>query len=121
VVFITGLAFLHEGIGGHRAGTSVIAARMSMSSRAAAGSPGAPALGTGAAGGVAAGIRPARGALPCGDALAGEHAKGEGERFGACVQGGVTQLLVAGIQPGTGDGDLAGIRAGARFSSRVAR
>ncbi len=37
------------------------------------------------------------------------------------VQGGVTQLLVAGIQPGTGGGDLAGIRAGARFSSRVAR
>jgi len=37
----------------------------------------------------------------------GEHAKAEGERLGACVQGGVTQLLVAGIQPGTGGGDLA--------------
>ena len=61
------------------------------------------------------------GAPPCGDALAGEHAKAEGERLGACVQGGMTQLLVAGIQPGTGGGDLAGIRAGARFSSRVAR
>jgi len=61
------------------------------------------------------------GAPPCGDALASEHAKAEGERLGACVQGGMTQLLVAGIQPGTGDGDLAGIRAGARFSSRVAR
>jgi hypothetical protein len=61
------------------------------------------------------------GAPPCGDALASEDAKAEGERLGACVQGGMTQLLVAGIQPGTGGGDLAGIRAGARFSSRVAR
>ena len=34
---------------------------------------------------------------PCGDAVAGEHARAEGERFGACVQGGVTQLLVTGI------------------------
>ena len=93
-----------------------------MSSRvAAAGSPGAPARDAGAAGGVAAGIRSARARRHVVTPFAGEHAKAEGERFGACVQGGVTQLLVAGIAPGTGGGDLAGIRAGARFSSRVAR
>jgi hypothetical protein len=37
------------------------------------------------------------------------------------VQGGMAQLLVAGVQPAAGGGDLAGIRAGARFSSRSAR
>ena len=44
-----------------------------------------------------------------------------GNASGACVQGGMAQLLVAGVQPAAGGGDLAGIRAGARFSSRVAR
>ena len=38
----------------------------------------------------------------------------------ARVQRGMPQVLVAGIQP-AGGGDLAGIRAGARFSSRSAR
>jgi hypothetical protein len=33
----------------------------------------------------------------------------------------MTQLLVAGIEPAAEGGDLAGIRAGARFSSRMAR
>ena len=33
----------------------------------------------------------------------------------------MTQLLVAGIQPAAGNTSLAGIWAGARFSSRVAR
>ena len=62
-----------------------------------------------------------QGALPGGDALAGQHAEPERERLRACVQGGMAQLLVAGIQPAAGGGDLAGIRAGSRFSSRVAR
>ena len=62
-----------------------------------------------------------QGALPGGDALAGQHAQAERERLRACVQGGMAQLLVAGIQPAAGGGDLAVIRAGARFSSRVAR
>ena len=48
---------------------------------------------------------------PGGDALAGEHAEPERERGGACVQGGMTQLLVAGIQPAAGNMSLAGIRA----------
>ena len=60
-------------------------------------------------------------APPGGDALAGEHAEPERERRGAGVQGSMTQLLVAGIQPAAGSGGLAGIRAGVRFSSRVAR
>jgi hypothetical protein len=58
---------------------------------------------------------------PGGDALAGEHAEPERERLGARVQRGMTQLLVAGIQPAAEGGDLASIRAGARFSSRTAR
>jgi len=58
---------------------------------------------------------------PGGDALGGEHAQAERERVGACVQGGMAQLLVAGVQPAARGGDLVGIRAGARFSSRVAR
>jgi hypothetical protein len=62
-----------------------------------------------------------QGTLPGGDAAAGQHAEPERERLRACVQGGMTQLLVAGIQPAARSGDLAGIRAGARFSSRVAR
>lgn len=62
-----------------------------------------------------------QGTLPGGDALAGKHAEPERERLGACVQDGMTQVLVAGVQPAAGGGDLAGIRAGARFSSRVAR
>ena len=62
-----------------------------------------------------------QGALPGGDALAGQHADAERERLRACVQCSMTQLLVAGVQPAAGGGDLAGIRAGARVSSRVAR
>jgi hypothetical protein len=58
---------------------------------------------------------------PGGDALAGQQAQAERERLGARVQGSMTQLLVAGIQPAAGGGDLASIRAGARFSSRTAR
>jgi transposase len=56
-----------------------------------------------------------------GDALAGEHAEPERERVRACVQGSVTQLLVAGVQPAAGSTSLAGIRAYLRFSSRGAR
>jgi hypothetical protein len=33
----------------------------------------------------------------------------------------MAQLLIASIEPAAGGGDLAGIRADARFSSRVAR
>jgi hypothetical protein len=62
-----------------------------------------------------------QGALPGGDALAGQHAEAERERLGACVQGGMAQFLVAGVQPAAGSSGLAGIRAGAWFSSRVAR
>jgi len=58
---------------------------------------------------------------PGGDALAGEHAQAERERLGAGVQRGMAQLLVAGVQPAAGSTVLAGIRAGARFSSRGAR
>jgi hypothetical protein len=65
--------------------------------------------------------RAGQGALPGGDALAGQHAEAERERLGACVQGGMAQFLVAGVQPAAGGSGLAGIRAGARFSSRVAR
>ena len=52
-----------------------------------------------------------QGAPPGGDALAGEHAEPERERARACVQGGMTQLLVAGVQPAAGNTSLAGIRA----------
>jgi hypothetical protein len=62
-----------------------------------------------------------QGTVPGGDAAAGQHAEPERERLRACVQGGMAQVLVAGIQPAAGGADLAGIRAGARFSSRVAR
>src|SRR5262245_15495339 len=58
---------------------------------------------------------------PGGDALAGQHAQAERERLSARVQGGMAQLLVAGVQPAARGGDLAGLRAGARFSSRSAR
>ncbi len=50
-----------------------------------------------------------------------KHAEPERERLGARVQGGMAQVLVAGVQPAAGSGVLAGIRAVARFSSRVAR
>jgi hypothetical protein len=62
-----------------------------------------------------------QGMPPGGDAAAGEHGEPERERLGARVQGGMAQLLVAGIQRAAGGGDLASIRAGARFSSRTAR
>jgi hypothetical protein len=60
-------------------------------------------------------------APPGGDAFAEQDAQAERERARACVQGGMAQLLVAGVQPAAGGGDLASIRAGARFSSRTAR
>ena len=62
------------------------------------------------AGGGGAG-QAGQGAPPGGDALAGEHAEAERERARACVQGGLTQLLVAGVQPAAGNMSLAGIRA----------
>ncbi len=62
-----------------------------------------------------------QGAPPGGDTLAGEHAEPERERGSAGVQRGMTQLLVAGVQPAAGSTSLAGLRAGARFSSRGAR
>jgi hypothetical protein len=96
-------------LGGHRAGQ--------RGGRAGGeGTSGCPRRVRGGCGGLAA-----QGAPPGGNALAGEHAEPERERRGAGVQGSVTQLLVAGVQPATGSGDLADIRAGARFSSRGAR
>jgi hypothetical protein len=62
-----------------------------------------------------------QGALPGDDAPGGQHAEAERERLAARVQGGMAELLVAGVQPAAGNAGLAGIRAGARFSSRVAR
>ena len=62
-----------------------------------------------------------QGTMPGRDAAAGEHAEPERECLRACVQGGMAQFLVAGIQPAAGGTVLAGIRAGARFSSRSAR
>ena len=78
---------------------------------------GAAVLVPGAGGGGQAG----QGLPPGGDAAACQHAESERERLGARVQGGMTQLLVAGVQPAAGNGVLAGIRAVARFSSRGAR
>ena len=69
----------------------------------------------------AGGGQAGQGMPPGGDAFTGQHAEAERERLRACVQSGMTQLLVAGIQPAAGNVVLAGIRAGARFSSRVAR
>ena len=68
-----------------------------------------------------AGGQAGQGLPPRGDATACQHAEPERERLGACVQGGMTQLLVAGIQPAAGGEAGPGIRAGARFSSRTAR
>ena len=62
-----------------------------------------------------------QGMPPGGDALAGQHAEPERERLGARVQRGMTQLLVAGVQPAAGNASLAGIRTVLRVSSRVAR
>jgi hypothetical protein len=61
------------------------------------------------------------GAPPGGHALAGEHGETERERLAASVQCGVAELLVAGVQPGTGSGGLAGVRGEARISSGTAR
>lgn len=63
------------------------------------------------------------------DAVADEHAEPERERAGACVQGGVTQLLVTSVKTSVrlaaGSTGLARIQApivaGVRFSSRGAR
>ena len=62
-----------------------------------------------------------QGMPPGGDALAGQHAEAERERGGARVQGGMAQLLVAGVQHAAGGTVLAGIQACAWFSSRAAR
>ena len=59
------------------------------------------------AGGAAGAGRPW--CAPGGDAPAGEHAEPERERLTARVQGGMTELLVAGVQPAAGGGSLAGI------------
>ena len=67
------------------------------------------------------GDQPGQGMPPGGDALAGKHAEPERERLGARVQGGMAQLLVAGVQHAAGGTVLAGIQAGVWFSSRVAR
>ncbi len=62
---------------------------------------------------------------PGGDTLADEHAEPEGERAGACVQGGVTKLFVLGVQagarPALGSKGLTGIQTIVWFSSRTAR
>ena len=54
----------------------------------------APAGGGGGAGG---GGEAGQGALPGDDALAGQHAQAERERLAARVQGGMAELLVAGV------------------------
>ena len=104
---------------------SATAARALISSAATGAGEPAGRLGRGGPGGLPWPAwrdgQAGQGALPGGDALAGQHAEPERERLRACVQGGMTQLLVAGIQPAAGGTDLAGIRACARFSSRVAR
>ena len=113
-----------RGPGGYQVPVSVRAARMLMSSMArCAGTAGAQLAGRPAGDAGCGGGRgeACQGVPPCGDALAGQHAEAERERSSACVQGGVTQLLVAGVQPAAGSGVLAGIRAVARFSSRGAR
>jgi hypothetical protein len=58
---------------------------------------------------------------PGGDAAACQHAEAERERLGPRVQRGMAQFLVAGVQPAAGSTGLAGIQAGAWFSSRVTR
>ena len=58
---------------------------------------------------------------PGGDAAPGQYAEAERERLAARVQGGMAKLLVAGVEPAAGSTVLAGIQAGAWFSSRVAR
>jgi hypothetical protein len=69
----------------------------------------------------AGGGQPGQGVPPGGDAAPGQHAEAERERLAARVQGGMAQLLVAGVEPGAASGSLAGIQACAWFSSRVAR
>jgi hypothetical protein len=71
--------------------------------------------------GRAVGGKAGHGAPPGGDALAGQYAQAERERLAARVQGSMTQLFVAGIQPAAGGTVLAGFQAGAWVSSRVAR
>ena len=68
-----------------------------------------------------AGGQAGQGMPPGGDAAAGQHAEPERERLGARVQGSMAQLLVAGVEPAAGGTVLAGIQAGAWFSSRAAR
>ena len=74
----------------------------------------------GAARPVAAGARPAR---ACRQAVTPLLASTPSPSGNACarVQGGMAELLVAGVQPAAGGTVLAGIQAGAWFSSRVAR
>ena len=70
---------------------------------------------------LASGGQAGQGMPPGGDAAAGQHAEAERERLGALVQGSMAELLVAGVEPAAGGTVLAGIQAGAWFSSRVAR
>ena len=58
-----------------------------------------------------------QGMPPGGDALAGQHAEPERERLGARVQRGMTQLLVAGVQPAAGSATWP---ASGRFSGSAA-
>ncbi|MHB8187769.1 MAG: hypothetical protein ACYDDU_17205 [Dermatophilaceae bacterium] len=66
----------------------------------------------GADAGPGGGAQSGQGAPPSGDAPVAEHAESERERLRAAVQSSVTQLFVAGVQPATSSGDLAGIRVG---------
>jgi hypothetical protein len=65
--------------------------------------------------------------LPGGEAFGDQHGETEGEGAGPVVQDGMTQVFVAGVQPGGGavlNTVLPGIAHGAwsgRFSSREAR
>ena len=89
------------------------------------GGPGGAVPGAGrAAGGGAAGWRAARPARACRQAVTPPPVSTpspSGNASRARVQGGMAQLLVAGVQPAAGGAVLAGIQAGAWFSSRVAR
>jgi hypothetical protein len=58
-----------------------------------------------------------QGAPPGGDTSTGEHREAERERLGACVDGGMPQLFIARVEPGTGNSALAGVRGDARISS----
>ena len=101
-------------IGAGQVPASTTAAR-ALTSSAQIGADTAPVTGAAVAVGAGPGIggEIGQGAAPGGHALAGEHGEAQRERRGTRVQGGVTQLFVAGVQPTTGNSVviLAGIRA----------